>query len=355
MPDGESMEGLSYSRVGVDIDRAERLKRRIAQLAASTFTPGVLGEIGHFGGLYIAPGERNPYVLVSSIDSVGTKVLVAALVGRHRGIGIDLVHHCIDDILACGARPLFFLDYFATSGLDPALLEELVEGMAEACSAAGCALIGGETAQLPGIYRRGAYDLAGCIVGAVRRDRVLDGSAIREGDLLIGLASFGLHTNGFTLARAALGLDGDPKEARRRLAEMPAWADRPLGDLLLEPHRCYLPVLDPLLDAGTIHGLAHVTGGGLAGNVARIIPSGLQASIEAGSWPVPPLFRYIQERGSIPENEMFRVFNMGIGYVVIVHPSDALTVQRQLGEGWIIGSVVAAPDGGARAVISGIM
>jgi len=348
------MERLSYSRAGVDIAGADVVKQRIARLAASTFTPGVLREIGHFGGLFAAPGDHNSYVLVSSIDSVGTKVLIAALLGRHRSIGIDLVNHCVDDILACGARPLFFLDYFAAASLAPAVLEELVEGVVEACAAAGCALIGGETAQLPGIYLPGVYDLAGCIVGAVRHDRIVDGSTIRAGDVLVGLPSSGLHTNGYSLARAALGLDGDPEEARRRLAEVPAGTDRSLGELLLEPHRSYLPVIEPLLDTGVIRGLAHITGGGLAGNVARIIPPGLQALIEAGSWPVPQIFRHIQERGQIDAHEMYRVFNMGIGYVVVVRPEDAPGVQQLLAEGWIIGSVVPAGEAEARAVVRGV-
>jgi len=345
------MRELSYSQAGVDLDRAEQMKHRIGELAQSTFTPAVLHGIGHFGGMYAAPGERNPYVLVSSIDSVGTKVVIASLLGRHRGIGIDLVHHCIDDILACGARPMFFLDYFATAELEPAVLQELIEGIVEACSNASCALVGGETAQLPGIYRKDVYDLAGCIVGVVHRDRVIDGSAIRPGDTLIGLPSSGLHTNGFTLVRAALGLDGDPEESRRRLSMVPPWSQRSLGDLLLEPHRSYLPLVEPLLDSGVLRGLVHVTGGGLAGNLARIVPDGLQAVVEAGSWPVPPIFRTIQQQGDIAADEMFRVFNMGIGYVVIVGRADARAVLEQLGEGWIIGTVNCAPDHPPRAVV----
>lgn len=348
------MEGLSYSRTGVDIAGADAVKRRIARLAESTFTPGVLRDIGHFGGLFAAPGEQNPYVLVSSIDSVGTKVLIARLVGRHRSIGIDLVNHCVDDILACGARPLFFLDYFATDCLAPAVLEELVTGMTDACAAAGCALIGGETAQLPGIYRTGVYDLAGCIVGVVHRDRIVDGSTIQAGDVLVGLPSSGLHTNGYSLARAALGLDDDPEVARTRLEEVPVWADRSLGELLLEPHRSYLPLIEPLLDAGVIQGLAHITGGGLADNVARIIPAGLQAQIQAGSWPIPPIFRHIQEQGQIDIREMYRVFNMGIGYVVVVRSEDLPGLQQQLAEGWVIGSVVPAADADDRAVVRGL-
>lgn len=348
------MESLSYSGTGVDIATADRVKARIARLVESTFTPSVLRGIGHFGGLFAAPGDDNPYVLVSSIDSVGTKVLLADLLGHHRSIGIDLVHHCINDILACGARPLFFLDYFASAHLSPDVIEALVEGMAEACATHGCALIGGETAQLPGIYQPGAYDLAGCIVGAVHRDGIIDGSAIEAGDVLIGVPSSGLHTNGYSLARAALGLDTDRETAVRRLRETPAWADRPLGELLLEPHRCYLSLIAPLLDAGMVRGLAHVTGGGIAGNVTRIVPEGLQARIDVGRWPVPALFRSIQQHGRIDTAEMYRVFNMGVGYVIVARPEDASTILERLGEGWVIGEIVPAERVGPRARLDGI-
>ncbi len=320
---GSSQRRISYRDAGVDIDATDLAKRRITDLVTGTHGPAVLRGLGHFGGFFAAPGENNPHVLVSSADSVGTKVLVANLAGHHENIGVDLVNHCVNDILACGARPLFFLDYFAAANLDIAMFESIVRGMTAACRDAGCALIGGETAQLPGVYAGGSYDLAGFIVGSVHRDAIIDGATIQPGDLLVGLPSSGLHTNGYSLARAALGLTGDEATGRERLAGVPDWSNRSLGDLLLEPHRSYLHQVGPLLDQGGIRGMAHITGGGLCGNVSRIIPDGLTATIDAGSWEVPPLFRTIQQAGEIPDDEMYRVFNMGIGFVSVVDPDVA--------------------------------
>lgn len=338
-------DGTSYRDAGVDIDAADAAKDRIARLVAATHGPEVLGGVGHFGAFFQAPGPDNPYVLVSSADSVGTKILVAEILDQHESIGVDLVNHSINDILCCGARPLFFLDYFATDGFEPQRFEALIRGMTAACQAAGCALIGGETAQLPGIYEPGTYDLAGFIVGSVHRDRIIDGSRIAAGDRLIGLPSSGLHTNGYSLARAAFRLDANDPTARERLAETPAWADRSLGELLLEPHRSYLPVVEPLLHEPWLHGLAHVTGGGIAGNVQRVIPAGLEAVIDVRTWEVPPLFRAIQEAGAVDEAEMYRVFNMGIGFVLIVAPDVADELVAKLDGAVVIGEV--EPGGSA--------
>jgi len=336
----------SYRDAGVDIDAADLAKARIARLAASTHGPEVLRGVGHFGTFFQAPGEDSPWVLVSSADSVGTKILVANLVGRHQGIGVDLVNHCVNDILTAGARPLYFLDYFATADLNVDRLESVVQGMTLACVDAGCALVGGETAQLPGIYRPEAYDLAGFIVGAVHRDRIVDGSAVVAGDVLIGLPSNGLHTNGFSLARSALGLDGDAQDAHRRLAARPAWSERSLGDLLLEPHRSYLPVIAPLLGSPTIHAMAHVTGGGIAGNLARVIPDGFEAVVDVRAWDVPALFRAIELAADVSEVEMYRVFNMGIGFVVVVDAAHAVDLLERLAGARRIGEIRSSLPGG---------
>ncbi|MBX6343021.1 MAG: phosphoribosylformylglycinamidine cyclo-ligase, partial [Thermomicrobiaceae bacterium] len=318
-----------------------------------THGAAVLRGVGLFGGVYAAPGTEGRLALVSSADSVGTKVLLAAAAGRHAGIGVDLVNHCVDDILACGAQPLFFLDYFAAPTLDPAVLTELVEGMTAACREAGCALIGGETAQLPGVYAPGAYDLAGFIVGVVERDRIVDGSAIRDGDALVGLPSSGLHTNGYSLARQALGLDGPADLVRERLMQAPPEIGRPLADVLLEPHRSYLRDVAPLLATGDVHGMAHITGGGLAGNVSRVIPDGLVAVIDATTWDAPPIFRYIQERGRVTDAEMYRVFNMGIGFVLVVRPEAVATITQRIAGAVRIGAV-GPGDGPEKARVVGL-
>ncbi len=333
------MELLSYARSGVDLVRAESVKARIARVVEGTFGPDVLRPLGLFGGFFAAPGSNGSLALVATIDSVGTKVLLAATLGRHYGIGVDLVHHSANDLLACGAQPLFFLDYFAAARLEENILEELVRGMTDACRALGCALIGGETAQLPGIYHAGTYDLAGCMVGVVSTDRIIDGRQIAVGDLVLGLPSSGLHTNGYTLARACLGLTGEREHDQQILAEIPAWTQHSLGDLLLEPHRCYYPLLHPWLDHPGLHGLAHITGGGLVENIARIIPRGRRVEIDATTWAVPPLFLELQQRGRVPLSEMYRVFNMGVGFVVIGEAQFIQALRQSTGEGWIIGQV----------------
>jgi phosphoribosylformylglycinamidine cyclo-ligase len=321
----------SYRSAGVDIDAAEAAKDEIATRVSATHNVSVLRGVGHFGGFFRAPRSDGNVVLVSSADSVGTKVLVAALANRHYAIGIDLVNHSVNDILACGARPLFFLDYYATPRLDPEALRDVIKGMTDACSEAGCALIGGETAQLPGIYQPGSYDLAGFIVGAVDESRIIDGSRIHDGDVLIGLASVGLHTNGFTLARAALALDD------RKI-------DPALIDLLLEPHRSYLNDVAPLLETDIINGMAHVTGGGIAGNVSRIIPDGLVAEFNRASWTPPRIFQIIQERGEISDSEMLKVFNMGIGFVLVVSPNDVDQVLDKIESASVVGRVISTTD-----------
>lgn len=303
---------MDYRQSGVDIDAGNETVRRIKSIARGTFTPGVLSEIGSFGGLFSlsAAGLQDP-VLVSSADGVGTKLKVAFMTGRHNTIGADLVNHCVNDILVQGATPLFFLDYLATGRLSPDVAEQIVTGVARACLENGCALIGGETAEMPGFYADGEYDIAGFIVGAVDRLKLIDGKTIRPGDVLIGLPSSGLHTNGYSLARTVF-FDLCGFQADTYVPELQATA----GDVLLATHRSYLPPIRPLLQAGVIKGMAHITGGGLTENLPRILPEGCEAEIRRSAWSVPPLFTFIAERGGIAGDEMLRAFNMGIGLIV---------------------------------------
>jgi len=332
--------GLSYRDAGVDLDAAERAKERLKALVAATRDRWTLSELGLFGGLYQVPEGLDTPVLVSSADGVGTKLKVAFEAGRHGTVGQCLVNHCVNDILVQGARPLFFLDYLATGRMDEVVVAEVVGGVATACRENACALLGGETAQMPDFYAAGEYDLAGFIVGVVERDRVLDGREIREGDVLLGLASSGLHTNGYTLARRivfdTMGLAVDD--------ELPG-TGRSVADELLAVHRSYLPVLGPLLGEGRIRGLAHITGGGIPGNLPRVLPTGLGAVVDRGAWEVPPVFRTLQAGGKVDRSEMDRVFNMGVGMVAVVRPEDVDAVDahvREAGESvWRIGSVEA--------------
>jgi phosphoribosylformylglycinamidine cyclo-ligase len=316
---GESGKGGAYAAAGVDIDAQERGLAGVRKLAKSTFTPGVLSEIGLFGGLFRPDltGMTEP-VLVASADGVGTKLAVARLAGDYSTVGRDLVNHCVNDVLVQGAIPLFFLDYVGAGRLEPAKLVELVRGVAQGCRENGCALLGGETAEMPGFYQPGDYELVGFVVGLVDRPHVIDGGRVRAGDLLLGLPSAGLHTNGYSLARRIfldtmkLGLNDcipDDPEKRR------------VGEWLLAPHLSYLAALRPLLRHEGLHALAHVTGGGLTDNVPRVLPAGLQAEIRFGSWEIPAPYRVLQERGDVELEEMFRVFNMGIGMVAIVDPA----------------------------------
>jgi phosphoribosylformylglycinamidine cyclo-ligase len=333
---------MDYKSAGVNIDAGNDAVRRIRALARSTFTSGVLSDIGSFGGLFRLDTTRfREPVLVSSADGVGTKLKVAFLTGRHDTVGIDLVNHCVNDILVQGAEPLFFLDYLSTGRLLPTVAEGVVGGMAAACRDNGCALLGGETAEMPGFYADGEYDLAGFIVGAVDRAKLVDGRTIAAGDVLLGVPSSGLHTNGYSLARRVvfdrlrLGVDS-------YVAEL----GRTVGDALLEPHRSYLSPLRPILDRGRIKGMAHITGGGLTDNVPRILPHGTAAVIDASSWEVPPLFRWLQHGGEVPIADMMRTFNMGIGLVIVTDRDHAEQVMEQLaarggGDARVIGDVVA--------------
>jgi phosphoribosylformylglycinamidine cyclo-ligase len=318
---------MDYKASGVDIDAGNETVRRIKSLARGTFTPGVLSEIGSFGGLFrLEPGRYKDPVLVASADGVGTKLKVAFLANRHDTVGEDLVNHCVNDILVQGAHPLFFLDYLATGRLSPDVAERVIEGMARGCRANGCALLGGETAEMPGFYPAGEYDLAGFIVGLVERARLIDGSALAAGDLLIGLPSTGLHTNGYSLARQIvferLGLDVD-----HRVADL----GQSVGDALLAVHRSYLAVIDPLLkEEELLRGLAHITGGGITENLPRIFPKGLGAVVHRGAWEVPPLFRFLEAAGQVPDADMYRTFNMGIGLIIACAAADADRVLRKL-------------------------
>ncbi len=301
----------SYRDAGVDLGAADAALSGIRDAVESTYTPRVIRGLGAFGGLFRAADLPERPVLVATTDGVGTKTRVAAALGRWDGIGRDLVNHCVDDVLAQGATPLFFLDYVASSRLEPAVVAELVGGMAAACREAGAALLGGETAEMPGVYAPGEVDVVGTLIGVVGEDRLLDGSRIREGDALLGLASGGLQTNGFSLARSVL--------AGRLDAEMPD--GRTAGEHLLDAHRSFLPSVAPLLEQGLVRGAAHVTGGGLAGNLPRVLPSGLGAEID-GAWPEPTIFATIRELGSLDEAEMRTVFNLGVGFVLAIAPDD---------------------------------
>jgi len=303
---------MDYRQSGVDIDAGNETVRRIRSLARGTFTPGVLSEIGSFGGLFRLDREkyRDP-VLVSSADGVGTKLKIAFMTGRHDTVGADLVNHCVNDILVQGAEPLFFLDYLATGRLSPSVAEQVVTGVARACRENGCALIGGETAEMPGFYADGEYDIAGFIVGVVERDRLIDGRTIVPGDVLVGLPSAGLHTNGYSLARRVL-FDVCGFAPDTFVPELGAT----VGDALLAPHRSYLPLIRTLLGRDLVRGLAHITGGGITENLPRILPEGCAAEIDLMAWTVPPIFRLLQQRGGIAPDEMRRAFNMGIGLIV---------------------------------------
>jgi phosphoribosylformylglycinamidine cyclo-ligase len=308
---------MDYKASGVDIDAGNETVRRIKALARSTFTPGVLSEIGSFGGLFRidTAGWKEP-ILVSSADGVGTKLKVAFMTNEHRTIGVDLVNHCVNDILVQGARPLFFLDYLATGRLLPDVAEHVVEGLARACRDNGCALLGGETAEMPGFYADGEYDLAGFIVGVVDGEHLIDGRSIAAGDQLIALPSTGLHTNGYSLARRIvfehLGLTPD--------ARVDVLAGT-VGEVLLTPHRSYLHAVYPLVSKGAIKGMAHITGGGITDNLPRILPPGTAARVDRGSWTVPPLFQWLQQSGEVPVDDMFRAFNMGIGLILVCTPA----------------------------------
>ena len=334
----------SYRAAGVDLNTAARATERISEHARSTFNSRVLGDIGFFGGLYHLEKYRDP-VLVSSADGVGTKVRIAAMLDRYDTVGEDLVNHCINDILVGGAKPLFFLDYIAMGKLDEEAAEALVSGLARACRESGVVLIGGETAEMPGVYEGKEFDLAGFIVGVVERDEIIDGSTVGEGDVIVGIPSSGLHTNGYSLVRKVFGLDEDPSE----LEKFYPMLERTLGEELLEPHRCYLGEVKGQLDK--IKGMAHITGGGFRENVPRALPGGLGARIDASSWPAPPIYRLIQEAGSVNHDEMFDVFNMGIGMVVMASGENASSLLKGIEGSVVIGEVVK-DEGPERVTIN---
>jgi len=338
---------MDYRQAGVDIDAGNETVRRIRSLARATFTPGVLSDIGSFGGLFRLDADafREP-VLVSSADGVGTKLKVAFMIGRHDTVGADLVNHCVNDILVQGARPLFFLDYLATGRLSPDIAEQVIAGVARGCRENGCALIGGETAEMPGFYRDGEYDIAGFVVGIVERDRIVDGRTITPGDVLIGLPSAGLHTNGYSLARRVLF-----EHAGFKPADFVPELGTTIGGALLAPHRSYLRLMLPLLDAGLIKGMAHITGGGITDNLPRVLPDRCDAAIDAAAWEIPPIFTLLRSRGGIAITEMFRTFNMGIGLIAVCAAADRHEVLRRLAEaGEPAAAVIGTATSGSRTV-----
>jgi phosphoribosylformylglycinamidine cyclo-ligase len=322
------MKPATYSDAGVDIDAATRATDKIKELARTTFNVRTLSEIGSFGGMFDGafPQMRQP-VLVASADGVGTKLKIAFVTGIHNTIGRDLVNHCTNDILVQGARPLFFLDYIATGTLTPETVAAIVTGIADGCRENGCVLLGGETAEMPGFYADGEYDVAGFIVGVVDREHVIDGKSIVAGDIVLALPSVGLHTNGYSLARK-LFFEIAGHEADTYLDELGST----IGTTLLHPHVSYLRHLEGQLDSGAIKGLAHITGGGLTDNIPRILPAGVAVEINRGSWPVLPVFELMQRLGNIEDSEMFRAFNMGVGMVIICHSAEAPAIESHLGQ-----------------------
>ncbi|MBI1738708.1 MAG: phosphoribosylformylglycinamidine cyclo-ligase [Acidobacteria bacterium] len=317
---------MKYSEAGVDISRADDAKQRIARLARRTFTRGVLSQIGTFGALFELDRKRwREPVLVSSADGVGTKLKIAFALGVHSTVGMDIVNHCVNDILTQGAEPLFFMDYLALGKMEPRVVEQIIDGMSRACKQAGCALIGGETAEMPGFYPPGEYDLAGFIVGAVEKKKVLDGKAVRAGDALIALASSGLHTNGYSLARK-LVFDVAGHKPEDYVAEVGG----KIGAELLRPHRCYWPLLKNILRKGWVSAMAHITGGGITENLPRVLARNTQAVVELGSWPVPRIFSYLAHIGKIERDELLRTFNMGAGMILVVPVKHVAKVESEL-------------------------
>ncbi len=316
---------MKYADAGVDIARADQAKQRIRALAGRTFTRGVLTQIGSFGALFAMDKRWREPVLVSSADGVGTKLKIAFAMNVHSTVGADIVNHCVNDILTQGAEPLFFLDYLAMGKLDGRVVEQIIDGMSRACKLAGCALIGGETAEMPGFYPPGEYDLAGFIVGGVERARVLDGKNVKSGDVLIGLPSSGLHTNGYSLARRLVfetaGLKPDTYVAE---------VGNKIGAELLRPHRCYWPMLKNIVGKSWLSAMAHITGGGITGNLPRVLPRSVQASIELNSWPVPRIFSWLAQVGKMDREELLQTFNMGIGMILVVPPKTLSKVEAEL-------------------------
>ncbi len=322
----------TYALAGVNIGAANKIKKFIAREAKTTFQPEVLN-FGSFGNLFQFKGYEEP-VLVSSVDGVGTKLKIASLLAKNDTVGIDIVNHCVNDILCCGASPLFFLDYIAMDKLRPEQVQGIVSGIAHACREVNCSLVGGETAEMPGIYVAGSYDLVGFIIGVVEKGRIIDGSSIVSGDIALGLPSSGLHTNGYSLVRRIFGIDDDPSHLHKFYPQL----GKTLGEELLMPHRCYYHELKPVL--ALIKGLAHITGGGYGGNIPRILPEGLGVHIDKNSWDIPAVFKLIQQRGNIDEGEMYRVFNMGIGMVLICSSQDTSKIIEALPQVGVIGEII---------------
>jgi phosphoribosylformylglycinamidine cyclo-ligase len=344
---------MKYADAGVNIALADAAKQRIRHHASRTFTPGVLGGIGGFGGLFSLDKKKwKEPVLVSSADGVGTKLKVAMATGVHSTVGGDLVNHCVNDILVQGAEALFFLDYLAMGSLDPNVVEQLVEGMSRACRKAGCALIGGETAEMPGFYPPGEYDLAGFIVGVVERKKLLTGKSVKPGDTLIALPSAGLHTNGYSLARK-LAFDVAKLKPDTYVTEI----GNKIGAELLKPHLCYAPALKNIVARGWVSALAHITGGGIPGNLPRVLPSGIRAQIDLSSWPVPPIFKYLAKIGKIETEELLQSFNLGVGMILVVPPAHVQSVEsdlkRRREKSYRIGRIERGDSGKARVKHSG--
>ena len=346
MSPASSEQPLTYADAGVDVDAADATVRRYGEIARTTTRPEVLGGIGAFAALFqLDLSKYRQPVLVSSADGVGTKMQVAAALGRYGTVGQDLVNHCVNDILTAGAEPLFFLDYLATNGLPQDQRVEVVAGIGQACREQGVALVGGETADMPDLYRLGDYDLAGFIVGVAERDAIIDGSGIEAGDVLVALPSSGLQTNGYSLVREIWGIGKGlgPEHDREALEARYEELGGTLGDALLAVHGSFLEAVRPLLPQ--VRGIAHITGGGIPGNLGRIFRAGLAARVDAASWRVPPLFEVIQREGGIAEAEMYRTFNMGVGLVLVVSAEDAAAVTAALPDGWRLGEVVTREEG----------
>ena len=332
----EPTTNKAYAQAGVDISVADKVKQLIARQARTTFRPEVTGS-EFFGSMFQLKGYREP-VLVSSTDGVGTKLRIASLLGKNDTVGSDIVNHCVNDILCCGAEPLFFLDYIAMAKLVPEQVEAIISGIVKACRETGCSLVGGETAEMPGIYSQGNYDLVGFIVGVVEKERILDGKAIAPGDVIIGLPSSGLHTNGYSLARRVFGIDANPSCLGKSYPEL----GKTLGEELLQVHRCYYPQLKPVLPL--IKAIAHITGGGFAGNIPRMLPEGVAAHIRKDSWDILPIFKLIQREGNIEEDEMYQVFNMGIGIAIVCSRQEVARVVSFLPEAKVIGEIARGKD-----------
>jgi phosphoribosylformylglycinamidine cyclo-ligase len=346
---------MRYADAGVDISRADQAKQRIRHLAGRTFNRAVLAPIGGFGALYHLDRKRwRDPVLVASADGVGTKLKIAAAAGAHSSVGADIVNHCVNDILTQGAEPLFFLDYLAMGRIDPRVVEQIIEGMSRAAKQAGCALIGGETAEMPGMYAAGEYDLAGFIVGAVERGKLRDPRRVRPGDALLALPSSGLHTNGYSLARK-LVFD----VARLKPDSYVAEVGNKIAAELLKPHRCYWPALRNIVARGWLSGMAHITGGGIPGNLPRVLPRNVHAVVQLGSWPVLPIFRYLARLGKIEKDELLKTFNLGVGMILVVPPKNVKKVEAELKRRrerfYLIGRIESAPAGTSRVNFIGTL